>query len=134
MFTFSSDTPDWINDWVTWSANLLIPNWDVWVTMVDDLAPDEPDDKGEVEAYSQYMRAFIRYEKELKDDKEGRERVVHEVIHALLDDMGAAAENLITSKRIQKNCWSRYIEAEETAVVFLSRLLVSLRGERSVEK
>lgn len=134
MFCFSTDTPDWIKDWVTWTTEQLIPNYDVTIVMVDDIDPETPENKGEAETHSQYLRTFIRYEKDLEDNKDGHERVVHEVVHAFLDAMDEAAENLITSKRVRNSCWKLYCNAEETTVVLLSRLLVLLRGESGVEK
>jgi hypothetical protein len=126
---FSSDTPPWIKDWVNWAVDCLIPSWDVNITMVEKLDPECPDDKGEAYAYSDYLRLVVHYDTSLQDTTDGHERVVHEIIHGFLANMGDAAENLVTSKSIKKSSWPRYVNAEETTVVILSRLLVSLRGK-----
>lgn len=127
--SFSHNTPKWIVEWVTWSVNILIPEWDVNVTVVDEINEEEPDNKGDVYAYSQYYRADVRYEASLEDTKDGQERVVHEICHAFLSKMTDAAENLISNKVVRKTSWKSYDLAEEAIVVKLSRVLVDLRKQ-----
>jgi hypothetical protein len=129
---YSKDTPDWIKDYVQFSVKTLIPDWDICVVMVDDCEPDAPDNKGEIETKPEYLRADIRYEKELTDDVDGHERVVHEVCHAFLARLSETARNLISSKVVAKTAWKSYEHAEEEAVVRLSKLLVALRDKSMV--
>lgn len=128
MIKFTPDTPAWIEDWVKWTCELLVPDWDINVVMVEELDVDTPDDKGEIEPSPEYLRAEVKYEKSLEDTTDGHERVVHEIGHAFLAKMSEAANTLISSKVVKKTAWKNHEYAEEEAVVRLSRILVSLRN------
>jgi hypothetical protein len=129
MITFTDSTPAWIKTWVSWTVALLIPEWDVTVSVAHDLYPDVPDCKGEIESAPEYLRATVRYDDSLEDNEDGRRRVVHEICHAFLSRMSETAQQLISSKVVRKTAWCAFEHSEEATVVILSRILVHLREQ-----
>jgi hypothetical protein len=130
MITFSDDTPVWIKDWVLYSHSLLIPEWELEVEMKDCVDEDVPECTGEVNIENGYLRATVYYQSDLQHTAQNITRVVvHEICHIFLGRMVSAAENLISNSVVKKTCWKNYEEAEETAIVQLSRVLVKLRNE-----
>lgn len=132
--SFSDDTPEWIRDWTSWTALLLLTDWRISVIMVDKLEEDADHDDlgedrpGEIVASAENLRAEIKFLKTIKDDDDGHIEVVHELCHAFMCRMSESAKNLISSKVVRKTAWKSYDAAEEESVVKLSRLLVQLRG------
>jgi hypothetical protein len=140
VITYSEDTPEWIKDWTRWTAEMLLPQWEISVTMVDhleetketeDFAPDRP---GESQIYSENLICEVKLLRTITDTPTHHVEVVHELCHAFLSQMGDAAKNLISSKVVKNTAWKSYGAAEEIAVVILSRLLVSLRSSQVVDK
>jgi len=139
MITFSNEAPDWVKDWITWGTNLLLPQWDVCIELVDSfqhdaIHPDIPDERfAESTSDSEYMHCEIKALSSLQDDHNGHVFLIHELCHAFLMIMTDTAGNLITNQNIRKFAWKAFNAAEETRVVILSRLLVSLREAQLVE-
>jgi hypothetical protein len=129
MINFSEDTPAWIKELVEWTAATLMPDWDIEVKMTSEENEEYPDSKGEIEVVSEYFRAFITYHTSLKNNHDGQVRVVHELCHPFFGRLEAVAKSLITSKLIEKKLWKHYEDAEEEAVVRLSKILIQLRSK-----
>ena len=138
MIKFSDNTPPWVRDWCEWSVNLLLPEWDVDVEMVDkleqgheDLGDDRP---GEIIASSENLKASVKFLSSMKDCPQSHIEVVHEFCHGFMARMSESANNLISSKVVRKTAWKSYDAAEEVSVVKLSRILVQLRNEAGKQK
>jgi hypothetical protein len=124
--TFTNDTPKWIRSLVTKAAKIMVPEWEIKVVMVSKVDKDCPDKKAEVSYHSDYLCARICYCRDLKNNKEGKELVIHEIVHLLLSKMDQCAKRLISNSVVLKTAWKSYEGAEEEAVVRISRLLVEL--------
>ena len=131
MIEYKDDVPAWIRGWVDWTAAILLPDWDIYVSMTSE--EDKDDSQGEVVSSHQYMRAYVTYNTALKDTLDGHIRVVHELCHPFLSKMEAVADSLITSKTTRK-FWVHYEDAEETVVVKLSKIMVQLRLQQQGDK
>jgi hypothetical protein len=123
---YSKSTPVWIKKLANKTVKLLAPEWDIVIDMVDDVDPKCPEKKAEIDYDSDYLTARIQYEKQIKNNKDGRELVIHEILHLILSRMGTAAKRLVSNNVVLKTAWHNYEGAEEEAVVKLSRLLLAL--------
>lgn len=136
-----TEVPVWIQNLVEWTVQLLIPEWDVKVSMVDKFEETDKSDlwnaddvdalgnarPAEVYASSENLAVDLKILSTIKENYDGEVTVVHELCHAFFCRMSEAAKNLISSKVVKKTAWKSYDAAEETTVVVLSRSLVKLR-------
>jgi hypothetical protein len=129
MITYTEDVPQWIRDWVDWTAKTILPEWDIYVKMKEGEDIECPDNKGEIEAVWQYSRAFVTFYHSIENNTDGQTRVVHELCHALLGKMESISKSFVTSKTVQR-FWEHYENAEEELVVRLSKILVQLRKQQ----
>ncbi len=127
MITFSEDSPEWLAEWVNWAAKLLIPEWDLYISMDGEEPDNDLDSHGEVHSSPEYMRAHIKFWSKIKDTPDGHARVIHEICHAFLAPLSAAGENLISNNSVRRTSWKNFESAEEITVVRLSKSLLQLR-------
>ena len=131
---FDKDTPVWIRKLVLKIHRLLIPEWEISVTMknLDTLA--------NFVSASRYLTGNIEFDRELIHNVDGRRAVIHELCHAFLQPMSSSVELFATLIDLKKGnlkdeqkfspetmtLLKNYDDAEEIMVSKLSVLIESL--------
>lgn len=148
VITFEEDVPAWLRDWCLWVKELLVPEWDLSIKVVDVPDPQNPRVNAKTSISTEYLDANIVFGRKLEDNTDGHLIACHEVAHVFFVRLGVAQRLAVkagdaaykqlkgsividehnTYEPIMSMVDEEYDNAEEETVVRLSRALVALRG------
>jgi hypothetical protein len=138
----TDDVPKWIEEWCQWARRLLVPEWSIYVAVSDFPNPNNPQALAVTECRHEYLQAEVIFRRSIEDNEDGWIAVIHEFLHIVLANLNASAYNiaLFANAALKRSQGEKeefdplveivndnYHDSEETVVVRLSRVLVSLR-------